>query len=233
MQRVFDNLLKNAINYGYPDSKIHIYLDKNGEKGMRLIVQNHGQTIPAEKLSYLFEQFFRLDSSRDSQTGGTGLGLAIAKQIVELHGGTIKAKSTTEHTDFTVILPYVDATVRNEDINIDMISQTAPQGSTQDVSFTTHSSELLKVLQVMSRIREKYSQLKLMVTTGNCKIQLYGEEMREMSGVAAKVMTTLLSKGIEIIMITTSEIDISLIVSPANQQQAVAELECAFSVTAE
>ena len=121
----------------------------------------------------------------------------------------------------------------NEDINIDMISQTAPQGSTQDVSFTTHSSELLKVLQVMSRIREKYSQLKLMVTTGNCKIQLYGEEMREMSGVAAKVMTTLLSKGIEIIMITTSEIDISLIVSPANQQQAVAELECAFSVTAE
>ena len=105
MQRVFDNLLKNAINYGYPDSMIHVYLEKNGEKGMRLIVQNHGQTIPAEKLSYLFEQFFRLDSSRDSQTGGTGLGLAIAKQIVELHGGRILAKSDDNRTQFVVTLP--------------------------------------------------------------------------------------------------------------------------------
>ena len=96
MQRVFDNLLKNAINYGYPDSMIHVYLDQNGEQGMKLIVQNHGQTIPAEKLSYLFEQFFRLDSSRDSKTGGTGLGLAIAKQIVELHGGKISCESSNE-----------------------------------------------------------------------------------------------------------------------------------------
>ena len=94
MQRVFDNLLKNAIN--------HVYLEKNGEKGMRLIVQNHGQTIPAEKLSYLFEQFFRLDSSRDSQTGGTGLGLAIAKQIVELHGGKISCESSNETIVFIV-----------------------------------------------------------------------------------------------------------------------------------
>ena len=102
MQRVFDNLLKNAINYGYSDSMIHVYLEKNGEQGMRLIVQNHGQTIPAEKLSYLFEQFFRLDSSRDSQTGGTGLGLAIAKQIVELHGGKISCESSNETIVFIV-----------------------------------------------------------------------------------------------------------------------------------
>ena len=104
MQRVFDNLLKNAINYGYPDSMIHVYLDKNGEQGMKLIVQNHGQTIPAEKLSYLFEQFFRLDSSRDSKTGGIGLGLAIAKQIVELHGGKISCESSNETIIFIVEL---------------------------------------------------------------------------------------------------------------------------------
>ena len=90
------------IIYGYSDSMIHVYLEKNGEKGMRLIVQNHGQTIPAEKLSYLFEQFFRLDSSRDSQTGGTGLGLAIAKQIVELHGGKISCESSNETIVFIV-----------------------------------------------------------------------------------------------------------------------------------
>ena len=114
MQRVFDNLLKNAINYGYSDSMIHVYLEKNGEQGMRLIVQNHGQTIPAEKLSYLFEQFFRLDSSRDSQTGGTGLGLAIAKQIVELHGGRILAKSDDNRTQFVVTLPSKEKTEQKE-----------------------------------------------------------------------------------------------------------------------
>ena len=90
--------------HGYPDSMIHVYLDKNGEQGMKLIVQNHGQTIPAEKLSYLFEQFFRLDSSRDSKTGGTGLGLAIAKQIVELHGGKISCESSNETIVFIVEL---------------------------------------------------------------------------------------------------------------------------------
>ena len=57
----------------------------------------------------LFEKFYRADSSRGTSTGGSGLGLAIAKQITELHGGTIKAKSTTDYTDFTVVLPYINA----------------------------------------------------------------------------------------------------------------------------
>ena len=70
--------------------------------------------IPKDKLDVIFDKFFRMDSSRSSQTGGSGLGLAIAKQIVELHGGTIKASSNTEYTDFTVILPYVSAETLTE-----------------------------------------------------------------------------------------------------------------------
>ena len=53
----------------------------------------------------LFEQFFRLDSSRATRTGGAGLGLAIAKEIVELHGGTIRADSTEDRITFTICLP--------------------------------------------------------------------------------------------------------------------------------
>ena len=53
----------------------------------------------------IFEQFFRGDSSRATATGGAGLGLAIAKQITELHGGTIKADSRNEQIRFTVTLP--------------------------------------------------------------------------------------------------------------------------------
>lgn len=53
----------------------------------------------------IFEKFYRLDSSRSTQTGGAGLGLAIANEIVQAHGGTISAISTDEKTVFTVSLP--------------------------------------------------------------------------------------------------------------------------------
>ena len=72
---------------------------------MVLTFTNEGRTIPAEKLERIFDQFFRLDSSRATRTGGAGLGLAIAKEIVELHGGTIRAESAHDTVTFTVCLP--------------------------------------------------------------------------------------------------------------------------------
>lgn len=104
MERVFDNLIKNAINYSYENSEIVISLKAHGESGMEMTMKNHGKTIPKEKLDILFEQFFRLDSSRDSQTGGTGLGLAIAKQIMELHHGSIRCESENETITFLLVL---------------------------------------------------------------------------------------------------------------------------------
>lgn len=104
MERVFDNLLKNAIHYSYENTSLMVSLKANGEKGMKMIVENRGKTIPKEKLETIFEQFFRLDSARGSQTGGTGLGLAITKQIVELHGGTIRCESADEKIRFIITL---------------------------------------------------------------------------------------------------------------------------------
>lgn len=104
MERVFDNLIKNAINYSYENSEISVFLRKHGEQGMEMTVKNHGKTIPKEKLEILFEQFFRLDTARDSRSGGTGLGLAIARQIVELHHGSIRCVSEKETITFLLIL---------------------------------------------------------------------------------------------------------------------------------
>ncbi|PQB75063.1 vancomycin resistance histidine kinase VanS, partial [Enterococcus faecium] len=64
-----------------------------------------GPTIPPEKLSRIFEQFFRLDTARQTNRGGAGLGLAIAKQIIELHAGQLTAQSKDEETSFTIDLP--------------------------------------------------------------------------------------------------------------------------------
>lgn len=113
MARVFDNLLRNAISYCRRGTVIRIWLSQD-EKDARIVFANEGERIPEEKLSHIFEKFFRADESRSSQTGGAGLGLAIAKEIVELHGGTIHAKSDDRETRFTVTLPIHGKEVESE-----------------------------------------------------------------------------------------------------------------------
>ncbi|MCI8857561.1 MAG: HAMP domain-containing histidine kinase [Clostridiaceae bacterium] len=104
LARVFDNLLRNAVSYSFPHSVIHIQAEQKKDK-VSITFQNVGPTIPQDKLNRIFEQFFRLDSSRASRTGGAGLGLAIAKQLVGLHGGTIAAESADSCTCFRIMLP--------------------------------------------------------------------------------------------------------------------------------
>ena len=103
IQRVFDNLLRNAVLYSYPDTKIDMSAEQR-DRQVTIHFKNCGDTIPKEKLSRIFEQFYRLDVARSSR-GGAGLGLAIAKQLVELHGGTISAASADDTIEFTVTLP--------------------------------------------------------------------------------------------------------------------------------
>jgi two-component system sensor histidine kinase VanS len=104
MQRVFDNLLRNAVNYSFPDGAIHIQAVQS-DSHIQITFLNQGNTIPAEKLGRIFEQFYRLDTARTSKTGGAGLGLAIAKEIIELHKGTITAVSENEVIEFIITIP--------------------------------------------------------------------------------------------------------------------------------
>ena len=106
LQRVFDNLLRNAVIYSFKDTAIHIQASQVKDQ-VTVTFTNTGETIPKEKLDRIFEQFYRLDLSRNTGSGGAGLGLAIAKRIVELHHGTIRVQSLDEQTCFTVTLPAV------------------------------------------------------------------------------------------------------------------------------
>lgn len=107
LARVFANLLKNAVAYSYPNTEINIASKRKGKYAC-IIFQNHGQTIPAEKLTNIFEKFSRLDEARLSDTGGAGLGLSIAKEIINLHDGDITAQSNNETITFTITLPLSD-----------------------------------------------------------------------------------------------------------------------------
>ncbi|MDD6434784.1 MAG: ATP-binding protein, partial [Clostridiales bacterium] len=113
LERVFDNLLRNAVNYSYKGTSISIVAREVGD-WIEIEFSNTGDTIPEENLKTIFEKFYRMDSARSSETGGAGLGLAIAKQIVEAHEGRITAMSQDGETKFIVVLPQEEKEARKK-----------------------------------------------------------------------------------------------------------------------
>ena len=112
LARLFDNLINNAIKYGSEGKKIIVKVDAT-DMVVTVSVTNFGYVIPKEELPLLFEKFYRVEQSRSVNTGGTGLGLAIAKNIVDMHGGTIGVTSDLNGTVFTVKLK-VDFDINRE-----------------------------------------------------------------------------------------------------------------------
>ena len=102
--RVFDNVLRNACHYSTEGGVVRISAHQEGDR-VEIIVSNEGLEIPEGELAHIFEKFYRLDAARSSRTGGAGLGLAIAKEIVERHGGSIRAESNGRFTSFVISLP--------------------------------------------------------------------------------------------------------------------------------
>lgn len=98
-------LLSNALKYSDEGGKIRLSLSKHGEK--RLVsVFNTGEAIPQEAQKYLFDRFYRVDSSHNRELGGNGLGLAIARTIADEHHAKIDVSSEAGlGTTFTVIFP--------------------------------------------------------------------------------------------------------------------------------
>lgn len=120
-----------------------------------------------------------------------------------------------------------------EKLNIDMISQTAPQGRHIDLSFTLACEELPKALEQINKLRSALSSLHPMVSSGHCKIQLYGEEMRQMHGVAAAALNALAKTSADLTLITTSDVDISLLIPNTFGDEVIRALETEFSVKAQ
>lgn len=103
LARLFDNLINNAIKYGADGKRIEVRVE-GGEELAVVSITNYGHVIPSEELPLIFNKFYRVEQSRSASTGGTGLGLAIAKNVVDMHGGSIQVSSGLNGTVFTVKL---------------------------------------------------------------------------------------------------------------------------------
>jgi signal transduction histidine kinase len=106
LDQLLTNLVENAVRYSPSHEPIHVRVRTEGD-GVRLEVQDQGIGVPAEGLPHLFEPFFRAKNASEHHAGGLGLGLAICQEIVERHGGTIRATSEGlgKGTTFSVFLP--------------------------------------------------------------------------------------------------------------------------------
>jgi PAS domain S-box-containing protein len=127
LQQVLWNLVHNAIKFTPNGGRVEIHVQR-GEGNLRMTVQDTGQGISPAFLPHIFERFRQEDSSPTRATSGLGLGLSIAKQIVELHGGTIKVRSLGEGqgTTFTVEVPASHAA---DVVPLPQAEVTAPESS--------------------------------------------------------------------------------------------------------
>ncbi len=92
MRRAVSNLIRNAIAYG---EKADVTLRTTAE-GITLTISDDGPGIPSDLHEKVFQPFYRVESSRNRETGGTGLGLAIARTIARRHGGDITLTNRVE-----------------------------------------------------------------------------------------------------------------------------------------
>jgi len=105
LSMVLNNLITNSLRHIHDDGHVTVYVSMM-EGGAQIVVEDDGIGIPLEAQPQLFDRFFRIDQSRNRQTGGYGLGLAICKSLVEAHQGTIRCESTPgEGTKFIIHLP--------------------------------------------------------------------------------------------------------------------------------
>ena len=94
ISQVVGNLLENAIRHTPSGGEVRVSAELEGDSRVVVAIADTGEGIPSESLPHLFDRFYRTDPSRARATGGTGLGLTIARQLVQAHGGTIRAEST-------------------------------------------------------------------------------------------------------------------------------------------
>ena len=149
----------------------------------------------------------------------------------------IESIATTENVSLITLhdspaeIPFVARvfnSIADAGINVDMIAQAAPFGSRTTLSFTVADADIPRTLETLSSMRDAGAGFKQTVSSGNVKLSVYSEIMRNASGIASRVFDAVASIHADVRMITTSEVDISLLLAAADTEAAVRAITEAF-----
>lgn len=119
------------------------------------------------------------------------------------------------------LLSKIFTALATKGINVDMISQTSPLKGIINLSFTIPDSDFFTAIQALKDFKTSIPSLRIEVNSNNTKISLYGEAMKDTPGTAAHTLKLLDENEIDIVMITTSEVDISYLIYASDQEKVL------------
>jgi aspartokinase len=111
-----------------------------------------------------------------------------------------------------------------------MISQVPPFRGSVSLSFSLPADDLVKALSALNKFKKTVKDLQVEIDADNTKLQVYGEGMRNVPGVAARLFTLLANEGVEIKLVTTSEVDISYLIYEKDVDKAIMAIQKEYSL---
>ena len=121
-------------------------------------------------------------------------------------------------------------TIASQQINIDMISQSPTYKGSINISFSLPSDDLVKAISSLNSFKKEVPNLHVEVEANNAKLNVYGEDMKNVPGVAARLYTLLAGNDIEIKLVTTSEVDISYLIAEKDIDRAIESIKTEYSL---
>lgn len=112
-----------------------------------------------------------------------------------------------------------------QNINVDMISQAPPYRGSINLSFSIPADDLVKAITALNSFKKKVPNLRVEVDANNTKLSVFGENMKNLPGVAAKLFTILANDGVEVKLVTTSEVDISYLIYEKDVDKAIESIK--------
>ncbi len=131
------------------------------------------------------------------------------------------------------IVAEILTAISDHGVNVDMISQTAPQGGSISIAFSISMDAMAQLLPVINSLKPLHPGLKCEITGGMSKINFYDANMVNTPGVAARVFSALAAGGVQVTMITTSTVDISILVQEHELSEALALCTARFGTETE
>jgi two-component system CheB/CheR fusion protein len=112
LQQVLSNVVSNAIKFSSKGGRVDVQVTRDGSR-VSVVVKDEGQGVAAEFLPHMFDRFRQADAGMTRRQGGLGLGLTIVREIMSLHGGTVRAESAGKDQGTTIYLEFAVAEEAN------------------------------------------------------------------------------------------------------------------------